>query len=30
MIEDGKEGLSRKIQELLRALQDKEARLMQL
>lgn len=30
MIEDGKEGLNRKIQELLRALQDKEARLMQL
>jgi hypothetical protein len=30
MIEDGKEGLNRKIQELLRALQEKEAKIMQI
>lgn len=29
-IEDGKEGLNRKVQELLRAVQDRDAKIMEL
>ena len=30
MVEDGKEGLSRKIQELIRVVQDKESKIVEL